>query len=365
MKKKQVPVLKTKSSRSKWSFFEVLGMLLVFISLLILFFYPNSLSRFFNTIIQEVKPIVVDIFLTGEVGIAIIVSVIFGRLLERLGFTDGLIRIFVPIMKWFKINPSVIIPSAYNILGDINAAGKISAPILVKAKATKSEQKIAVATMVQSPQSFATLVLGLIALSVFNIHAFPLIVLSIFLPIVVVPFILSITLYRDTKRVELEELPRFTPNTKLLHTIFYSAKEGAELLFLTIIPAVAAVFFFIGALKFFGVWGGIETSLSTVLTLMGIEPSTGIISILAAPTLAVAQLAELASTVDPRLVVGSFILANSGLPLSVIFGQVPLTWSGISSLNEKEVLEAAIIGMIIRFMTACVLAYYLTPFLVG
>ncbi|WP_313237822.1 hypothetical protein [Sporosarcina ureae] len=83
-------------------------------------------------------------------------------------------------MKWLKINPSVMIPSVYNSLGDINAAGKISGPILVKAKATKDEQNIAIATMIQSPQSFATLVLGLIALSIFGIHAFPSVVFLIF-----------------------------------------------------------------------------------------------------------------------------------------------------------------------------------------
>ena len=79
--------------------------------------------------IKEVKPVVVDVFLTSEIGVAIIVSVITGRLLERLGFTDGLIRIFTPVMKWMKINPSVIIPSVYNVLGDINAEGKIAGPI--------------------------------------------------------------------------------------------------------------------------------------------------------------------------------------------------------------------------------------------
>ncbi|MEH7177528.1 hypothetical protein [Neobacillus vireti] len=362
MEKEQVPI--SKSPRSKWHHFEVIGILLVFGSLILLLFAPNSLSALFDTIIKEVKPIVVDIFLTSEVGIAIIVSVIVGRILERLGFTDGLIRLFVPIMKWFRINPAVIIPSVYNILGDINAAGKISGPILVKANATKAEQKIAVATMIQSPQSFATFVLGLIALSAFNINAFPLVILSIFVPIIVVPFLLSRTIYRDTKKVELEDLPRFTPTTKFLQTIFSSAKEGVELLFLIIIPAVAAVFFFIGALKFIGVWSVIESNLSTVLTFLSIEPATGIVSILAAPTLAVAQLADLASTIDPRLVVGSFVLANSGLPLSVIFGQVPATWAETSSLNERETLEAAIIGMILRFITACVLGYFLTPFLV-
>jgi len=106
---------------------------------------------------------------------------------------------------------------------------------------------------------------------------------------------------------------------------------------LIIIPAVAAVFFFIGALKFIGVWSVIESSLSTMLSYLSIEPRTGIVSILAAPTLAVAQLTDLAATIDPRLIVGSFVLANSGLPLSVIFGQVPVTWAESSDLNEREV----------------------------
>jgi hypothetical protein len=360
----QQPESQAQTSRSKWHLFELIGIFLVVSSLLLLLFKPDSLSNLFDTIIKEVKPIVIDIFLTSEVGVAIIISVIVGRILERLGFTDGLIRIFVPVMKWFKINPSVIIPSVYNILGDINAAGKIAGPILVKAGATKAEQKIAVATMIQSPQSFATFVLGLIALSAFGIHAFPLVIISIFLPIVIVPFLLSKTVYRDTRKVELNELPRFTPQTKFLNTIFSSAKEGVELLFLTIIPAVAAVFFFIGTLKFLGVWSFVESCLSSFLTLMSIEPSTGIVSILAAPTLAVAQLAELAASIDPRLIVGSFVLANSGLPLSVIFGQVPVTWAESSGLNEREVLIAAIIGMVLRFATALLLGYFLTPFLV-
>src|SRR5699024_11573554 len=102
-------------------------------------------------------------------------------------------------------------------------AGKNSEQILLNANATKSEQKIAVATMVQSPQSFSTFVLGLMALSVFNIIAFPLIILAIFAPMVVVPFILKMTIYRDTKKIRLYELPRFTPNTTFLNTIFSSS----------------------------------------------------------------------------------------------------------------------------------------------
>lgn len=363
----QDPKLSSKvpRSRSKWHLFEVIGVLIVVISLAALFLAPDSLSQLFDTIIKEVKPVVVDTFLTSEVGIAVIVSVIVGRVLERLGFTDGLIRLFVPIMRWFKINPSVIIPSAYNILGDINAAGKIAGPILVKAKATKAEQKIAVATMIQSPQSFATFVLGLIGLSLFGINAFPLILLSIFAPLIIVPFILSKTIYRDTKKVTLHELPRFTPKTTFLNTIFSSAKEGTELLLLIIIPAVAVVFIFIGILKFVGVWDPIEAGMASLLTLISIEPDTGIVSFLVAPTLAVAQMADLAITIDPRFIVGSFVLANSGLPLYVIVGQIPAIWAESTDLREKEVINAALIGMIIRVATACILAYFLTPFLVG
>src|SRR5699024_441245 len=145
--------------RSKWLLFEIIGVVIILIALVVLFLPPDSLSKTFDTIFKEVAPVVVDTFLTSEVGMDVIVSVVIGRLLERLGFTDVLIRIFVPVMRWMKINPAVIIPSAYNLLGDINAAGKIAGPILLKANATKSEQKIAVATMVQSPQSFATFVL--------------------------------------------------------------------------------------------------------------------------------------------------------------------------------------------------------------
>lgn len=351
-------------SRSKWHPFEIMGVFIVLVSTLLLFIAPKDLSRLFDTIIKEVKPVVVDTFLISEVGIAVIVSVVVGRLLERMGFTDGLIRLMVPVMQWLRINPAVIIPSAYNILGDINAAGKIAAPILVRAKATKAEQKIAVATMIQSPQSFATFVLGLIALSFFGIRAFPLILLSIFLPLIVVPFILSKTIYRDTKRVQLQELPRFTPRTPWMNTIFNSAREGTELLLLVIIPAVTVIFILIGILKFAGIWDVIETGMAALLTWSSIEPSTGIVSFLVAPTLAVAQLTELAVGIDPRLIVGAFVLANSGLPIYVLIGQIPAVWASSSNLNEKEIIAASMVGLVIRIATAALLGYFLTPYLV-
>lgn len=353
-----------REERLKWNRNEKVGLFLVILSLVVLLFKPSALSDLFQVIINKVFPIVVNIFLISDVGVAIIVSVIVGRVLERLGFTDGLIRVFVPIMKRLKINPSVIIPSIYNVLGDINAAGKIAGPVLVKAKATKAEQKIAVATMIQSPQSFVTFVIGLIALNRFGISALPVILLSIFAPLVVVPFILSKVCYKDTRLVEIEELPRFTPNTRYLETFFSSAREGAELLFLIIIPAVAAVFTMIGILEYIGLWQPLESGLATFLKFLSIEPTTGILSILASPTLAMAQLVEITGAINPKLVVGSFVLACSGLPISVIIGQVPATWAEITDLNEKEVVQAAIVGTLIRIITAFLIAYFITPFIV-
>jgi hypothetical protein len=350
--------------RTKWSRNEIIGVCLVILSVIILFLSPSSLSNLIDTIIARVFPVAIEIFLISNVGVAVIVSVIVGRILERLGFTDGLIRLFLPIMKFFRINPSVIIPGIYNVLGDINAAGRIAGPVLTQAKATKDEQKMAIATMIQSPQSFATFVIGLIALSKFGIPALPVILLSVIAPLIVIPLLLKLTIYRDTKRVELVELPRFTPKTPMLQTLFSSAIEGTELLLLVIIPAIAAVFTVIGVLDFFGIWTYIESGLAYALQILQIEPSTGIVSILASPTLAMAQLIEVVESTDPRLIVGSFVLANSGLPLSVIFGQIPTTWAPISDLNEKEILKSALLGTVIRFITAFVLAYALTPIII-
>lgn len=359
-----MPMEKSSKKRVKFKRYEVIGIFITFLALLLLFIAPDQLSQLFDTIIKEVTPVVIDTFLTSEVGIAVIVSVVIGRTLERLGFTDGIIRLFMPVMKWFKINPTVIIPSAYNILGDINAAGKITGPLLAKTKATKDEQKIAVATMIQSPQSFATFVLGLIALSIFGIRSFPLVVLSIFVPLIIVPFVLSRTIYRNTREVDPDQLPSFTPSTTFLHTIFESAREGTRLLLLVIIPAVTVSFTVIGILKFSGTWSPIETGLFNAFSFFSIEPETGMVSFLIAPTLAVAQMTDLALTIDPRLIVGGFVLANSGLPIFVIVGQIPAVWAETTDLVEHEVIIAALVGMVIRIITACIFGYFLTPFLV-
>jgi hypothetical protein len=343
---------------------EILGLILVGLSLVGLFFNPGFIAGLFNAMVDRAFPIIVKTFLTGTVGVAIIVSVLIGRILERCGFTDALMRIFVPITKVLGVNPAVIIPSVYNILGDINAAGRIAGPILKKAGATKDEQKIAIATMVQSQQSFSTFMFGLIALTAVGVKAFVVVVVAVFAPLVVVPWLLKKTIWRDTKAVSLDELPSFTPNTGVLPTLFGAAREGAELLFLLIIPAIGVIFALIGALDFMGIWKPIENNLAWFLSVLSIDPKSGMVSILASPTLAMAQLKDVAATLPPKLVVGSFVLAASGFPLSVIFGQIPAIWSGVTDLNEKEAMGAAVLGAVMRLLTAGAIAIFLTPLLV-
>ena len=76
------------------------------------------------------------------------------------------------------------------------------------------------------------------------------------------------------------------------------------------------------------------------------------------------QLQSIASTLDPSLVVGSFVLASSGLPLSAVFGQIPVVWAENSDLTEKEAMGAAVLGIVMRLITAVLLAVFLTPLIV-
>ncbi|HYG59868.1 MAG TPA: hypothetical protein VD902_17525, partial [Symbiobacteriaceae bacterium] len=296
------------AGRRSMTTIEWVGIGLVILSLVGLFFGSQAIAGTFDAMVSKVVNVIVKLFLTGSVGMAIIVSVMTGRVLERLGFTDALIRIFMPVAKWLNIHPAVIIPGVYNILGDINAAGRITGPILKSSGATKDEQKIAVATMVQSEQSFSTFMLGILALSLAGVKVFPVVILAVFLPLILVPALLKFTIWRNTKAVSLDELPQFTPKTGALPTLFSAAREGAEVLFLIVIPAGAAIFAIIGALEYWQIWQPIERGLTSLLGALSIDPQTGIISVMASPTLAMATLKETAANLDPRMVVGSFVL---------------------------------------------------------
>ncbi|NPV44451.1 MAG: hypothetical protein HPY70_10840 [Firmicutes bacterium] len=346
---------------------EIIGLVMVGAAVLGILFIPEHLAGAFNAMATRIKTSVFDVFIMGSVGVAIIASVITGRILERLGFTDALIRIFVPYAKKIGVNSAVVIPAVYNILGDINAAGRIAGPTLKKANATKDEQKIAVATMVQSQQSFSTFMFGLLAFSLGGVKAFPVIIVALLLPLLVVPLLLSKTIYRNTKPVSLDVLPKFTPETGFAPTLFGAAREGAELLFLLIVPAAAAVFAVIGILEYAGVWQPIQNGLAAVLTSLSIHAETGIISVMVSPTLAMAtmvnQLKE-AVQIAPNLIIGSWILASSGFPIGVALGQIPTVWAGVSDLSESEAMQAVILGLVMRIITAAAAGLLLTPLIV-
>lgn len=352
------------SSGRKMETIEYVGLTLLFLSLIILFVKPSLIGGIFDAMMGRAMPIVVKVYLTGSLGTAIILSVMTGRILERLGFTDALVRVFTPLARLFKITPLVIVPAIYNILGDINASGRITAPSLKKAGATKDEQKIAIATMCSGNQSFSTLMLGLLAFSKGGIWAFPIIVIGLLLPVIVIPFFLSKTIYRDVKFKDISDMPKLTPNTPAVPTVFNGAREGAELLFLLLIPAAAVVFAIIGALDFVGIWKPIESAMTVALSALSIDPATGMQSVLVAPTLAMNTLVETISKVPVRFAIGSFILAASGFPLQIPLAQIPAVWAQNSDLSAGEAMQASIVGMIIRILSAFALAWLLTPLVV-
>lgn len=67
--------------------------------------------------------------------------------------------------------------------------------------------------MMQSQSSFAIFVFGLIALNAAKVSVWVVVFLAVFLPVLLTPLLLRLTIWRDTKAVSLEDLPRFTPET--------------------------------------------------------------------------------------------------------------------------------------------------------
>lgn len=368
--------------RKKWSPIEYVGLAVLIFSLVCIGFFNKQFSGLFDAMFtRSYKMFEFYLFGAAKLGATIVVSVMTGRILERLGMTDALMRIFLPIMKYLKINASVVIGVIYNILGDVNAAGKIAAPVVMKAGATKDEQKIAIATLCQAPCSFSIIVLGIMALTAAGVNPMPVMIVGVFLPIIVIPAILRL-FWRDTKAVEIEDLPRFTPDTGVMDLIFGSAREGVNVVVLFILPAGCAVFAIIGALEYFHIWPLITGSVGGLLTIMGIDPSTGVDTIFTAGTLAMKNLnlslggpvtnadgTVTAATalytmftnpetvaIAKKLAVGSFVLANSSWPVQVPLGQIPAVWGPILDISTGEIIWSAVIGCVIRLLYAALCA---------
>lgn len=372
-KEESKPAVESAEDRAKWKPIEVVGLVLLVAFLLCIFFFHEQFSGAFNAMFSRAYQMF-DFYLFGSsmLGATIVVSIMTGRILERLGFTDALMRIFLPVMKYLKINAAVVVGIIYNILGDVNAAGRIAAPVVKKAGCTRDEQKIAIATLTNAPCSFSIIVLGIIALSTAGINPFPVLIVGIFLPIILVPAFLRL-FWRDTKAADIHDLPRFTPNTGVMDLIFGSAREGVTTVFTLILPAGCAVFAIVGLLEYFGIWNVFTEALGSFLNMIGIEGESGIQTITVAGTLAMKTLGSLVSPAtadaaagalnavlaDPavkKLIVGSFILANSSWPIQIPLGQIPAVWSGVVDLKTREIMGAALIGCIIRLVYAALCA---------
>ena len=70
------------------------------------------------------------------------------------------------------------------------------------------------------------------------------------------------------------------------------------------------------------------------------------------------------TAIAPKLVIGSFVLACSGFPFSVIFGQIPAVWASCTDLTEKEAMAAAVLGATMKLITAGLVATLLYKFLI-
>lgn len=371
----ETPTAETGESRKKWKPVEYIGLAVFLAFLLCVFFFHQQFSGAFTAMFAKAyKMFEFYLFGGSMLGATIVVSIMTGRILERLGFTDALMRIFLPIMKFLKINAAVVVGIIYNILGDVNAAGKIAGPVVMKAGCTRDEQKIAIATLTNAPASFSIMVLGIIALSTAGINPFPVMIVGVFLPIFLVPAFLRL-FWRDTKPADIKDLPRFTPNTGFMDLIFGSAREGVSTVLTLILPAGCAVYAIIGLLEYVGVWPIILEGCSAALRFLSIEPETGMQTITVAGTLAAKTLGQMVSPAtadaaagtlhallgDPavkKMIVGSYVLANSSWPIQVPLGQIPAVWSGVVDLKTGEIMKCALIGCLIRVVYACLVANF-------
>jgi hypothetical protein len=354
-----------KMQTKKMPTMTIVGLCLFGLAMVALFAWPDSLNGGFSAMVAKAHPVVINTGIISTMSVSIVISVIMGRVLERLGFTDALMRIFLPIGKLLNFNAAVLIPAIYNILGDINAAGRISGPILVKSGATNDEKKLAIFTMVQSEQSFSTFMIGLGCLSLAGARVFAVVIIAIFLPLFICPLVGRYTLYRNCKAVELESLPIFTPTTPFLNSVFAAGQEGMNTLLLLVLPAFAVVFGFIGLLDYIGIWQYVNAFLLSMLTFLNIDPASGLLSIMASPTLAMTNLTETAATINPKWVIGSFVMGASGFPLSVIIGQIPLIWSTCCDMKPADALKPALLGIVFRVLTAGFIATVLGGLLIG
>lgn len=358
----------TTSSCKKWGKWAIIGLVVLILFLAALLFVPQHVSGWFDAMAQKALNTVVKNWIVGATGVATIIAVMTGRILERLGMTDALIRVFRPISKLLNINPTFMIAGVYNFLGDANAAGKISAPIMKKANATEDEIMIAIATMFQFPPTFASFMLGIACLAAAEVNAFVVLIFSVFIPLVLCPLVLRFTLYRNCKYVDVAEIPTFTPNTNAMDTIFGSAIEGAQTLYLNIVPVACAMFAIIATLEYCGVWQYVQSALYWFCDLCAIDPESGVMNMIIAATVGFPALTErilAGELIAKGVVIATFMIGTSSFPITLPLAILPRLWSEATGVKQSKALLACLIGILFRFICCAVMGHLIAPLIFG
>jgi len=347
-----------KKKKKGWTKWEIIGTAILVALLITLGVSADSISGLFTTIFAEIQSNVWDTFIIGPVGVFIVASIIFGCILERLGMTDGLIRIYTPIAKLINMNPTVMVPAVYNVLGDSTAASRIGGPVLLKAGCTKNEIQIALATLIQAPFTFSNIALSLIFLVAAGVNPLPVMILGIFLPALILPVILRYTIYRDCKYVDGAEIPSFTPNTGPVELIFGAAATGMELLLLTIVPILIALFFVIGALVHFGVWDYIQAPIKAICEFCNIYGPEGVTSIVISPAVAAPNMLELVASgvITRKVAIGTFILTTASMTLNSAFGDYPKLWNQFTGVKYGSLIPPVFIGWIFKLLVCLIVS---------
>lgn len=351
-----------------WGKWATIGLVVLILFLAALLFIPQHVSGWFDAMAQKALNTVVKNWIVGATGVATIIAVMTGRILERLGMTDALVRVFRPISKLLNINPTFMIAGVYNFLGDANAAGKISAPIMKKAGATENEIMIAIATMFQFPPTFASFMLGIACLSAAELNAFVVLIFSVFIPLVLCPLVLRFTIYRNCKYVEVDDIPTFTPTTNVMDTVFGSAIEGAQTLYLNIVPVACAMFAIIATLEYFGVWQFIQDGLYWICNLCAIDPESGVMNMIVAATVGFPALTErilAGEAVAKGVVIATFMIGTSSFPITLPLAILPRLWSEATGVKQSRALLACLIGIVFRFICCAIVGHLIAPLIFG
>lgn len=358
----------TQDGGKKWDTTTIVGLIIFLVFMVALLIVPQHVAGIFSAMSKKAFEFGVQNYLMSVIAGSIIVSIMVARLLERGGVTDAMVKLFTPVSKLLRVNPTTLVPGIYNFIGDVNAAGKITAPILQDANTTKDEKKIAIATMMQMSPAFGAFLIGINLLAAGQVNAFFVIVMVYLVPLFLVPLVLRWTIFRNCEYKDvMKDIPSFTPKEKsVVDTLFNGAIEGADTLIRLIMPTCCAVFAIVAVLEYIHVWPTIEAGFQWVLSLCNIEPTTGITSLLISGIIGMPPLIEMiqnGTAIAPGMVVSSMMFGAACMNFVLPLVQIPILWNKGTDLKFGEAIQASLVGWVVRMISCALMGYLIVPIL--